>query len=91
VRFWRQSRKSLIVPVVEQLGMFVELASYPPVKPGDLCYFIDPDFEHLAVVLSEDGKLIHCLKPGGVQYGELLSDSSFSKRLTKIWRPYGQG
>ena len=55
--------------------------------PGDLLGFkIGGCVNHVGVLITSEGKFVHCLRGPGVLFSN-LKDASYQSRLEKLWRP----
>ena len=56
-------------------------------RPGDLLGFkIGGCVNHVGVLITSEGKFVHCLRGPGVLFSN-LKDASYQSRLEKVWRP----
>jgi hypothetical protein len=89
---WSHAHKdSLIAAFMDRQPNFQPLAfSLQPFFPGDMLGIkIGGCVHHCGIVITADGKFIHCLRGSGVIFSN-IRDASYLQRIQKIWRPISQ-
>ena len=83
-------RDSLLEKFMSARPEFLSVAAdVSPLKPiaGDMIGIqIGGCVHHFGVVITEDGRFVHCLRSRGVILGN-VRDASYFQRIKKIWRP----
>jgi cell wall-associated NlpC family hydrolase len=83
----RHRDDSLILPYMEGLGVFCETAAtITKLLPGDLLCFHVGRSEHHVGVVTDDYHFLHAPCGYCALYSR-LQDSTYQKRLTKVYRP----
>ena len=79
--------KSLVEKAVAEFPELVlqPAGSYP--APGDLLGIkVGGCVHHCGLVVSMDGKFIHCMRGPGTVLSD-VRDATYQQRIEKIWRP----